>query len=444
MNDRSSQTPSRIVLSTFLVVVSALALLPVREAIAADDAAASNAVPSNAVAAQAPGGQEPVGNGPAGGPPAAAALTGNKTEAARAAQFTFAWPLDAEARKPRGATTRGAPVKLVTEPSADWQRLRAAVADGATDFERDRLAILAMAGPYRVTFDFLEVVRYDAALGPDAPYQSWGTEYVFVAEDRGDFIALQHVLVMRIRKDDGSDSEPMVVRHWRQEWRFQADARLTFDGRNTWTLRDVPVAQRLGAWVQTVYQVDDSPRYAARGRWQHTESFSTWISDETSRPLPRREFSVRNDYDMLLGTNRHTILSTGWVQEENNLKLVLDDGRVRGRMPFLAREYGVARYERIRDFDFEPGARYVARTEPFWAEVRDAWRERIERTRRLTLKAPPDQGQLFLPFFDYAEKLADGATFDRAEARAFVERTLDERYLIAGDEQGQTRSRATY
>ena len=41
-----------------------------------------------------------------------------------------------------------------------------------------------MAGPYRVSFDFLEVVRFDPALKPDAPYQSWGTEYVFVAEDR--------------------------------------------------------------------------------------------------------------------------------------------------------------------------------------------------------------------------------------------------------------------
>jgi hypothetical protein len=70
--------------------------------------------------------------------------------------------------------------------------------------------------------------------------------------------------------------------------------------------------------------VDDSPRYAARGRWQHAAGVSTWISDETWRPLPRREFSVRKDYDVLVGTNRHTITPTGWVQEENNVKLALD------------------------------------------------------------------------------------------------------------------------
>jgi len=72
------------------------------------------------------------------------------------------------------------------------------------DYERDRRAILAMAGPYRVTFDFLEVVRFDPSLKPDAPYQSWGTEYVFVSEDRKDFIALQHILVQRVRMEDGT------------------------------------------------------------------------------------------------------------------------------------------------------------------------------------------------------------------------------------------------
>jgi len=123
--------------------------------------------------------------------------------------------------------------------------------------------------------------------------------------------------------------------------------------------------------VQSVYQVDDSPRYAAPGRWQHSDSFSTWISGETWRPLPRREWSVRNDYQVLVGTNRHTITPNGWMQEENNLKLALDDsGKPREAIPYLAREYGVARYERIKDYDFSAGKAYFDKTEPFWAEVR--------------------------------------------------------------------------
>ena len=333
-------------------------------------------------------------------------------------QFIFAWPLGEGMLKPRGATTRGAPVVLDTAPAESWMRLRES---RIPPLERDRRAILAMAGPYRVSFDFLEVARFDPSLKQDAPYQSWGTEYVFVAEDRPDFIALQHILAMRVLQPDGKVSEPMVVRHWRQEWRHQADSLLAYQGANAWTPRIVPPAERPGSWVQSVYQVDDSPRYAARGRWEHNEGMSTWISDETWRPLPRREFSVRKDYDVLVGTNRHTITPTGWVQEENNLKLVIAENR------YVAREYGVARYERIKDYDFSAAEKYFARTEPFWAEVRAAWRE--VSTSRITLRAQPDQGQLFMPFFEYASKLDEGAAFDREDARAFIKRTLTERYL---------------
>src|SRR6185295_15966344 len=154
---------------------------------------------------------------------------------------TFAWPLGETALKPRGATTRGAPVTLDTGPNAAWARLRE---PGLSELERDRRAILAMAGPYRVTFDFLEVVRYDPALKPDAPYQSWATEYVFVAEDRKDFIALQHILVLRVLGEGGKVGEPITVRHWRQEWRYQAETLLAYDGANTWEQHPVPRAQR--------------------------------------------------------------------------------------------------------------------------------------------------------------------------------------------------------
>jgi hypothetical protein len=337
-----------------------------------------------------------------------------------AGQFTFAWPLDQDALKPRGATTRGTPVTLDDAPAESWKRLRE---PGLPDFERDRRAILAMAGPYRVSFDFLEVVRYDPRLKPDAPYQSWGTEYVFVAEDRPDLIALQHILVMRMQLEGGKVSEPMVVRHWRQEWRYQPESLLAYEGAQTWAQRAVAASARTGAWSQSVLQVDDSPRYAALGRWRHAGGVSTWVSEETWRPLPRREFSVRKDYEVLVGTNRHTITPDGWLQEENNLKLAPQEAR------YLAREYGVARYQRIKGYDFGAGKRYYERTEPFWAEVRSAWQELAQRSGRLILRAPVDQAQLYVPFFEYAARLERGAAFDRDEARAFIRRTLADTYL---------------
>ena len=337
-----------------------------------------------------------------------------------AQQFIFAWPLGEAQLKPRGGTTPGAPVTLEKSPGAAWQKLHE---PGLSAQERDRRAILAMAGAYRVTFDFLEVVRFDPALKADAPYQSWATEYVFVSEDRPDFVALQHILAMRIRTKDGKVSEPILQRHWRQEWRYEAPQLLSYEGNNTWVLHSLAPEKDKGAWVQTVFQVDDSPRYAARGRWEHSDTNSTWMSDETWRPLPRREFTLRKDYDVLVGTNRHTIVPTGWVQEENNVKLRQKDQRT------LSREYGVARYEAIRPDDREVAERYFTRTEPFWSEVRAAWREVAEKSGRFTLRTQPDQGNLFVPFFRYAAKLDQGETYDVAAARDFIRRTLRENYL---------------
>ena len=355
------------------------------------------------------------------GPTENDAITGN--------QYTFAWPLSDEAPKPRGGSTRGIDVTLDHATSPGWRSLREPDIDAQ---ERDRRAILAMAGNYRVSFDFIDVARFGPSPQRIAPYQSWGTETVIVAANQSDFVALQHILVMRIQGDDGAAGEPMVMRHWRQEWRYQPDTLLAYRGNHRWREEPLATKQRQGAWSQTVLQVDDSPRYASVGRWEHDASQSTWISGETLRPLPRREYSVRSDYDALLGTNRHTILPTGWLQEENNLKARLDsDGSTRPDQPYVGREYGVARYERIRGFDFEPGLAYFEASEPFWSVVRDAWAAAlVERDGVLQLKGAPDRKSHFMAFFEHAQKLAEGTLrFDHQQANRFARQTLQEVYL---------------
>jgi hypothetical protein len=91
-----------------------------------------------------------------------------------------------------------------------------------------------MAGGYRVTFDFLEVADYTPEGRRDRPYQSWGTEYVYVAADRGTFISLQHLLVMRIIDRDGKVTEPFVTKHWRQDWTYEDVALVEYTGPNRW------------------------------------------------------------------------------------------------------------------------------------------------------------------------------------------------------------------
>lgn len=326
----------------------------------------------------------------------------NNTNAPR---YTFSWPLDGDGLKPRGGTTKGAPLTLDTKPSVEWQALQV---KGLSDLERDRRAILAMAGTYRVTFDFLEITPFNSQTKLNAPYQSWGTEKVYVASDTGKIISLAHVLEMRVMQPDGSVSEPMVTKHWRQDWQYVPTHIVEYQGRDRWQRRKLTAAEAKGAWLQTVYQVDESPRYASTGRWQHSATFSTWLSGDTWRPLPRREWSVRDDYQVLLGTNRHTVTATGWVQEENNLKSVLTATReIDATHPYLAREYGVARYERIRDADFADADHYYKATQPFWNQVRDAWSVAFVKQGTITLRGPVDKLGLFRPLFAYADELAE-------------------------------------
>jgi hypothetical protein len=339
-----------------------------------------------------------------------------------ARRYILSWPITSDpALAPRGGSTRGPELTLDKAPSEAWQRLQAA---NLPALERDRRAILAMAGSYRVTFDFLEVTPFTSDSKRDRPYQSWGTERVYVDRDDGRFISLSHILAMRVVQKDGSLSEPLVTKHWRQDWRYEPSEIVEYRGRDRWARRVLRQKDVAGQWSQTVYQVDESPRYASLGKWEHTASFSSWISADTWRPLPRREWSVRKDYQVLIGTNRHTIIPTGWIQEENNLKGVLDENRsLAADKPYLAREYGVARYERLQAPDFGAADQYYERTKKFWDEVRDAWASDFRKDPIITLRAPVDQSGLFVPLFEHADKIAAGEKVEGENAQV-IRKTL--------------------
>lgn len=231
-------------------------------------------------------------------------------------------------------------------------------------FERDRRSILAMAGDFQVTFQFDETVTLDPSSKPSKRHISRGFETVIVLSDTGRFIQLQHLLV--VVHDGGKQT---VVKHWRQDWNYEAAEMLVYRGNDTWEKQLIPHDERKGRWVQTVYQVDDSPRYAGFGEWKYIGDYAYWESNETWRPLPRRELTERDDYDVLVGTNRQGLTPEGWVHEQDNYKLVLDPEGDRA----IAREIGVNLYRRTSDFDFASAREYWDRTASFWAAVRGKW-----------------------------------------------------------------------
>ena len=299
---------------------------------------------------------------------------------------------------PRGGTSTGPDVDLEKSPNPFWLKLQN---KNLNKFERDRLAILAMQGEYKVNFDFMETMGFVENYIPQKPYQSWGTEFVTVIKDENDFISLQHIMVMFFEEEDGSISDPIVVKHWRQDWKYEDKLINTYIGDDTWEKNSIPMDKRKGTWSQFVYQVDDSPRYEGFGKWKHFSNSSIWSSYETSRPLPRREKTIRNDYDFIKGTNIHTITPNGWVHEQNNSKVTKKNF-------ILAREIGLARYQRIKNFDWSAGEIYWKKTEEFWREVREVWTREIENSKKIKVSQNTNDDILFIRLFELAEEYKNG------------------------------------
>ena len=326
--------------------------------------------------------------------------SGPRTDVLR---YTFSWPYSDDSElAPRGGTTRGPDVILAKQPAQEFLKLQA---DGLSDKARDRLAIISMAGDYRTSFDFIETMGFVPNYKPPKPYQSWGTERVYLIEDSEDFISLQHILVMRFESDEGEISEPMVVKHWRQDWRFEDTVTHDYQGHGVYERHNHREQDIRGYWTQTVYQVDDSPRYEAMGKWHHRTGLSEWQSTEKRRPLPRREFSVRSDYQALLGRHRITVTQNGWIQEEDSLKLALKTNNEQAETgALLAREAGISRYERITGYDFNAGDLYWEKTESFWRDVRTYWSQVYESSQTFEVKKRVDGELMFATLFDMADR----------------------------------------
>ena len=301
----------------------------------------------------------------------------------------------------RGGTTKGLDVELDVNVSEYFKTLQNSNLDKK---DKDRLAILSMVGEYKVGFEFLETFGSKNNYKLDKPYQSWGTEMVVIIKDEPNFISLQHIMMMYFKDENGSVTGPYIQKHWRQDWEYEDESILNYKKNKIW--EKSKVNKNSNTWSQTVYQVDDSPRYESYGEWVHSKSASRWVSQSTPRPLPRREFSVRDDYDLLSGLNKITIMSWGWVMEEINEKIIIPDN-------YLGSEYGVARYQRISNYDFKPARDYWDKTKNYWLIVRNKWSEVLSKKKVCLLESY--QGKpLYLYKFNYADDYKDNQDNEKA------------------------------
>ena len=343
-----------------------------------------------------------------------------KTEEQVVRGHVFAWPFtEVEKMQPRGGTSRGTEVVLDEKPSAAWEKLQKEV---DSKVEKDRRAILALAGSYRVSFDFIETMGFSKGYQPPKPYFSWGTEHVQVLASEEEFISLQHTLVMYFKDEEGKEMGPMVMKHWRQDWSYEDNELKTFRGNSTWAGEQLRPRKVKGKWTQSVFQVDDSPRYEVVGEWVHSGGMSSWRSESCWRPLPRREFSVRSDYRVLQGVHELTITANGWVHTQQNQKVALGD---QGEITIVGQELGVNRYERISEPSLMAAETTWKKTGQYWKEVREAWADVYEKHPAFSLKTEVDGKKLYQHHFGYAMKLeGSDEAYDAKAGKAHAWETI--------------------
>ena len=253
----------------------------------------------------------------------------------------------------------------------------------------DIKAIKAMCGCYEVEFNFAETFKYskDEKYVPSKTKYDRGLEWVELVEDQPNKIVMQHLLIV---------SDSMIVKHWRQDWEFENTKFYQFNKDKTWKFQTLSKNDVKGQWSQKVFQVDDSPRYEGTATWVHVDGKHYW-TNTTDAPLPRREHTIRNDYNVLKRTNTHEITKDGWIHDQDNDKILRDEA---GKDNLIAKEKGTDYYKKIADSKCLAAQNYWKKNAAVWKNVRSKWQSVYDRNKDLNLETKVDNKQIYEFLFD--------------------------------------------
>ena len=255
--------------------------------------------------------------------------------------------------------------------------------------KQDIEAIKQMCGCFEIDFKFSETFQYsnDSNYSKSKNYNSKALEYAKLIKDEKGHISIQHLLVM------GN----YVIKHWRQDWIYQNKDLLKYDGNNNWKYISKAKKDVKGQWTQKVFQVDDSPRYEGSATWLHIDDKSYW-ENSSYAPLPRREYTKRNDYNIMIRGNRHEITKDGWVHDQDNYKVVKDSKN--NSEIIIAAEKGLNKYTRVDDSRCNEAISWWSENKTKWLLIRDKWNSIYSQKDNISLRRSVDSKPLFSFLFD--------------------------------------------
>lgn len=292
---------------------------------------------------------------------------------------------------------------------------------------QDKESIKSMCGCYAITFEYAETFRNDTAYQFHDRYVTGASaEWVFVDEETEDKVVIQHLLVAR---------DTIVIKHWRQDWIYENTDLYAYEKNHHWIAHDLSSAKVEGQWTQKVYQVDDGPRYGGTGTWIHEDGKHFWES-KADAPLPRREYTKRSDYNIMHRRNRHQITDKGWVHEQDNKKIIRQDGQD----SVLVEEKGVNTYTKIDDDNCEAAQEWWENNKGYWRLVRDVWDDIYESRDNLNFQLKVDGKKRYEKLF-HLQKQYHGKRDQKMKKQI---RQVITSYLTEGGSNSQHKQKDAY
>jgi hypothetical protein len=276
---------------------------------------------------------------------------------------------------------------------------------------KDKQNVDKLCGCFEVEF------KYAETFSPDKNYKfhdreeiSGGTEYVFPVEVSDKKIVMQHLLVV---------TDSMIIKHWREDWTYENPVVWKYKGDKRWVKEKVDPAQVKGKWTQAVWEVSDAPRYQGSSEWVQMDNQTFW-QNTVDAPLPRREYSVRNDYNVLRRGNRLVITADGYIHQQDNQKIIRKDGKDQ----LLVEEKGLNTYKRIDESQCAAAKAYWEKNKDYWTKVRKTWEDYVNTHSTVELKTQVGGKVLHDHLFEMAKQYAAG-TIKSGEIDAKIKSSIE-------------------
>lgn len=238
-----------------------------------------------------------------------------------------------------------------------------------------------LCGCFSVNFKYAETFSPDNTYKFHEREEMNATELVLPIEKSDRKMVMQHLLVI---------NDTMIIKHWREEWEYESPVLYEYAGNKTWNKKQLPASDVAGKWTQTVWEVNDEPRYQGISSWIANDGKVFWESTADA-PLPRREYTVRNDYNIMKRHNRIVLTKDGYMHEQDNDKIVRAAGATD---KLLAQEKGYNSYYKMDNSQCAAAEKWWKTNEAFWNVVRAEWQGKISTASTVAVKARVEDKRL--------------------------------------------------